>query len=160
MLRRKQRIIPIILEDISSIDNTTDPNLKQILKSVTYIEWPDQSNEKKTKTFWKRLELSMPKRKSVEEKQRANKSLMDQSNTSINGTSTKKSSKRNGVSRKENSSDRSTSSQIKIISHDNIAFELENDKTVENKNDLNVNIEKYMTMMGNGNSTVDEKPIT
>ncbi|XP_052257830.1 toll-like receptor 13 isoform X1 [Dreissena polymorpha] len=62
MLERKNKIIPILLEDISPHKDTIDPNLKSILDSVTYIEWPgDQS--KKIDKFWQRLNLSMPKKK-------------------------------------------------------------------------------------------------
>ncbi|KAH3696182.1 delta and Notch-like epidermal growth factor-related receptor [Dreissena polymorpha] len=62
MLECKNKIIPILLEDISSYKDTIDPNLKSILDSVTYIEWPgDQS--KKVDTFWQRINLSMPKLK-------------------------------------------------------------------------------------------------
>ncbi|KAH3734209.1 uncharacterized protein LOC127849532 [Dreissena polymorpha] len=62
MLERKNKIIPILLEDISSHKDTMDPNLKSILDSVTYIEWPgDQS--KKVDKFWQRISLSMPKKK-------------------------------------------------------------------------------------------------
>ncbi|KAL4235556.1 Toll-like receptor [Mactra antiquata] len=63
MLKRKHRIIPILLEDISSCKETMDPMLKVILGSVTYIEWPKVENEKKLDKFWKRIELSMPKKK-------------------------------------------------------------------------------------------------
>ncbi|KAH3847092.1 hypothetical protein DPMN_089406 [Dreissena polymorpha] len=62
MLERMNKIIPILLEDISSQKDTMDPNLKSILDSVTYIEWPgDQS--KKVDKFWQRISLSMPKKK-------------------------------------------------------------------------------------------------
>ncbi|KAH3696169.1 hypothetical protein DPMN_083634 [Dreissena polymorpha] len=62
MLERKNKIIPILLEEISSQKDTMDPNLKSILDSVTYIEWPgDQS--KKVDKFWQRISLSMPKKK-------------------------------------------------------------------------------------------------
>ena len=63
MLKRKHRIIPILLEDISSVKATMDKNLKGILDSVTYLEWPGVSCEKKEEKFWKRLTLSLPKKK-------------------------------------------------------------------------------------------------
>ncbi|XP_052776277.1 uncharacterized protein LOC128214068 isoform X2 [Mya arenaria] len=65
MLERRHRIIPILLEDVSSYRESMDPNLRQILDSVTYIEWPHDENttQKKTDKFWKRIELSMPKKK-------------------------------------------------------------------------------------------------
>ena len=63
MLKRKHRIIPILLEDISSVKATMDKNLKGIMDSVTYLEWPGVSCEKKEEKFWKRLTLSLPKKK-------------------------------------------------------------------------------------------------
>ena len=63
MLKRKHRIIPILLEDISSVKATMDKNLKGIIDSVTYLEWPGISCEKKEEKFWKRLTLSLPKKK-------------------------------------------------------------------------------------------------
>ncbi|XP_052777288.1 protein eyes shut homolog [Mya arenaria] len=65
MLERRHRIIPILLEDVSSYHESMDPNLRQILASVTYIEWPhdETATQKKTDKFWKRIELSMPKKK-------------------------------------------------------------------------------------------------
>lgn len=60
MLKLKHRIIPIILDDISKVKH--DKNLKAILNSVTYIEWPGESDSKKLEKFWKQLKLSMPKR--------------------------------------------------------------------------------------------------
>ncbi|XP_060577096.1 uncharacterized protein LOC132734378 isoform X2 [Ruditapes philippinarum] len=66
MLKRKHRIIPIMLEDISEVSDI-DKNLKGIIGSVTYLEWPsteDTSNSsKKLDKFWKRLQLSLPKKK-------------------------------------------------------------------------------------------------
>ncbi|XP_045163074.2 uncharacterized protein LOC123527575 [Mercenaria mercenaria] len=66
MLKRKHRIIPIMLEDISEMSDI-DKNLKGIIGSVTYLEWPgsDEStnSSKKLDKFWKRLQLSLPKKK-------------------------------------------------------------------------------------------------
>lgn len=63
MLKRKHRIIPIMLEDISGVTNV-DKNLKGIISSVTYLEWPkSEEKEKKEDKFWKRLQLSLPKKK-------------------------------------------------------------------------------------------------
>lgn len=58
--KKKHRIIPIILEDISAVENV-DETLKQILSSITYIKWPE--SEKKEKNFWKTLQLSLPKKR-------------------------------------------------------------------------------------------------
>ncbi|CAG2220059.1 unnamed protein product [Mytilus edulis] len=60
MLKMKHRIIPVILEEISNLK--IDKNLKAILSSVTYIEWPGESDSKKLEKFWKQLKLSMPKK--------------------------------------------------------------------------------------------------
>lgn len=64
MLKRKQRIIPVLLDDISQSKSSMDPTLKNILSAVTYLEWPnDSSDEKKNEKFWKRLQLSLPKKR-------------------------------------------------------------------------------------------------
>ena len=67
MLRRKHRIIPLVLEDISGIASNMDKTLKNIVESVTYLEWPEvgDSSSKKMDKFWKRLQLSMPKKKEL-----------------------------------------------------------------------------------------------
>ena len=65
MLKRKHRIIPVLLDDISDCQSSMDPNLKTILSSVTYLEWPgDSCPDKKVDKFWKRLQLSLPKKRS------------------------------------------------------------------------------------------------
>ena len=61
MLKLKHRIIPIVLEDIANCNNM-DKNLKGILNSVTYIEWPGEDNSKRLDKFWKKLQLSLPKK--------------------------------------------------------------------------------------------------
>ncbi|KAL4221383.1 hypothetical protein ACF0H5_019641 [Mactra antiquata] len=67
MLKRKHRIIPIMLEDISSVSANMDKNLKGIINSVTYLEWPKENDKsKKEEKFWKRLQLSLPKKKALE----------------------------------------------------------------------------------------------
>lgn len=63
MLKRKHRIIPIVLEDISRLSSTMDKSLKAIISAVTYLEWPMESDCKKIDKFWKRLQLSLPKKK-------------------------------------------------------------------------------------------------
>ena len=63
MLKLKHRIIPIVLEDISNCRNM-DKNLKGILNSVTYIEWPGDDSSKRLDRFWKKLQLSLPKKSS------------------------------------------------------------------------------------------------
>ena len=55
-----------------------DPNLQFILDSITYLEWPGSSDEKSEASFWKRLELSMPKMKE-REKQKSAVQLVDYS---------------------------------------------------------------------------------
>lgn len=61
MLKLKHKIIPIVLADLSEVKNI-DRNLKSIINSVTYLEWPGQENTRKTERFWKKLELSLPKK--------------------------------------------------------------------------------------------------
>lgn len=61
MLKLKHKIIPIVLEDITKFKDV-DTNLKSIISSVTYLEWPGHDNSKKTERFWKKLELSLPKK--------------------------------------------------------------------------------------------------
>ena len=66
MLKRKLRIIPIILEDISDC-KLLNPTLAAILDSVTHIQYPGpQAEERKLRRFWKRLKLCMPKVKKSE----------------------------------------------------------------------------------------------
>lgn len=65
MLKLKHKIIPIILQDISKVSKI-DRNLKSILGAVTYLSWPGEENEKKAAYFWKQLELSLPKKKPVQ----------------------------------------------------------------------------------------------
>lgn len=63
MLKRRHLIVPIVLEDFSDSRTEIDPNLKAIINSVTYIEWPGIEREKKLNKFWERVRLSMPKTK-------------------------------------------------------------------------------------------------
>lgn len=66
MLKRKHRIIPILLEDITNCRSSMDTTLKNILSSVTYLEWPDDNcSAKKMEKFWKRLQLSLPKKRTL-----------------------------------------------------------------------------------------------
>lgn len=50
------------------MDFSLDKNLKGIVNAVTYLEWPGYGEDisKKTEKFWKRLQLSMPKKKMTE----------------------------------------------------------------------------------------------
>ena len=66
MLSLKMRIIPVILEDISQCASI-NPTLKAILQSVTYITYPGpEADERQMRKFWKRVQLSMPKRKNAD----------------------------------------------------------------------------------------------
>ena len=40
-----------------------DKNLDVIIKSITYIQWPDNEDKKKVAEFWEKLILAMPKLK-------------------------------------------------------------------------------------------------
>ncbi len=68
MLKCKARIVPIIYKDISDGRKDMDRTLKHILESIKYLEWPgcDPENPKAEARFWRRLELSMPKKKAPE----------------------------------------------------------------------------------------------
>ena len=68
MLKRKHRIIPIVLEGLSQMNFSMDKNLKGIIDSVTYIEWPGEGEDisRKRDKFWKQLQLSLPKKKVLE----------------------------------------------------------------------------------------------
>ncbi|XP_055886564.1 uncharacterized protein LOC106062301 isoform X2 [Biomphalaria glabrata] len=64
MLTEKHRILPIILGDVSHLADETDETLSAILKSVTWLEYPGKdASEQETERFWKRLELSLPKKR-------------------------------------------------------------------------------------------------
>lgn len=62
MLKLKHKIIPIVLKDVSKV-STLDKNLKSIMGAVTYLEWPGHDCSKQLDRFWKKLELSLPKKK-------------------------------------------------------------------------------------------------
>ncbi|KAH3693317.1 uncharacterized protein LOC127863166 [Dreissena polymorpha] len=66
MLKLKHKIIPIVLEPIHDLSNV-DTNLKSLLNSVTYLEWPGLENNKKVDKFWQQMELSLPKKSSVDQ---------------------------------------------------------------------------------------------
>ncbi|XP_069106975.1 neurogenic locus notch homolog protein 1-like [Argopecten irradians] len=79
MLKRTHRIIPILLEDISHLYDSMDPNLKQIIKSVTYLSYPgEEASEKKINNFWKKLSLSMPKKRAVEEREKQSNDVVQE----------------------------------------------------------------------------------
>ena len=98
MLKRKHRIIPVLLEDISECEISMDPNLKTILSSVTYLEWPNESsNEKKVEKFWKRMLLSLPKKQSRSESNKSSpQGVVAAEEVKISGLSTTEKSS-NGV---------------------------------------------------------------
>ncbi|ELT88218.1 hypothetical protein CAPTEDRAFT_217981 [Capitella teleta] len=62
MLRLRHRIIPIILSDVTDVEDI-DPVLGNMLRSLTCIVWPADGNEQEVEKFWKRLQLAMPKKK-------------------------------------------------------------------------------------------------
>ena len=49
-------------KDISKC-SVIDKNLKTILNTVTYLEWPEDENTRKVEKFWKQLELTLPKKR-------------------------------------------------------------------------------------------------
>ncbi|XP_033736673.1 uncharacterized protein LOC117324939 [Pecten maximus] len=83
MLKMRHKIIPIVLEDVSKC-KTLDKNLKTILSTVTYIEWPGEEDSKKLEKFWKKIELSLPKKRSGEQ---SSSHSMESTSTSSSSTS-------------------------------------------------------------------------
>ncbi|XP_070195602.1 uncharacterized protein [Littorina saxatilis] len=63
MIKQRQRIIPIVLRDVAEEKKNMDATLRSILETITYLDYPQDEDPKKLEKFWKRLELSMPKRK-------------------------------------------------------------------------------------------------
>lgn len=64
MIKRRQRIVPVVLRDVTKEKKNMDATLRSILETITYLDWPEDGDPRKVERFWKRLELSMPKRKS------------------------------------------------------------------------------------------------
>ncbi|XP_046357925.2 uncharacterized protein LOC124136150 [Haliotis rufescens] len=62
MLKMKHRILPIVFGDMSKMKHM-DKNLKQILNTVTYINWPGEENSKKLDRFWKLMVCGLPKKR-------------------------------------------------------------------------------------------------
>ncbi|XP_070552952.1 uncharacterized protein [Ptychodera flava] len=60
MLKKKSRIIPIMFEDISPVEDM-DANLKSLLREISYISWPGEGG--KTEKFWKNLKYAMPRKR-------------------------------------------------------------------------------------------------
>ncbi|XP_063435648.1 interleukin-1 receptor accessory protein-like [Mytilus trossulus] len=60
--KSKHKIIPVLLDKYENLQGLMDDTLKHIIQSVTYITWPGETSQRDVKTFWKRLELSMPKK--------------------------------------------------------------------------------------------------
>ncbi|XP_063433221.1 interleukin-18 receptor 1-like [Mytilus trossulus] len=58
----KHQIIPVLVDKFENLQGLMDDTMKCILKSVTYITWPGETNRKSVVSFWDRLELSMPKK--------------------------------------------------------------------------------------------------
>ncbi|XP_060070333.1 uncharacterized protein LOC132550305 [Ylistrum balloti] len=138
MLKRKHRIIPILLEDITDSLSSMDPNLRQIIRSVTYIEYPGQdASEKKMNTFWKRMSLSMPKTRSTEEHQKLLESQSKECDrSSVNVVST------NGDIRLSNNKTETemtsvSNGGIHPIDNSEVNFQIVEENTVASKNARN-----------------------
>ncbi|CAL1544805.1 unnamed protein product [Lymnaea stagnalis] len=64
MLHEKHRILPIIIGDVSHLKDEMDDTLKSILNTVTWLEYPGiDASEQQLDKFWKRLALSLPKKR-------------------------------------------------------------------------------------------------
>ncbi|XP_070552954.1 uncharacterized protein [Ptychodera flava] len=62
MLRIGTKIIPIMFEDITRLDDV-DPSLKSLLNVVTYLKWPGEAGTREeTEKFWGTLVEAMPKK--------------------------------------------------------------------------------------------------
>lgn len=66
MLKLRHKIIPIIFRDVSD-SSSIDKCLKFILKTVTYIKWPGDTDTKGQRRFWEQLKVTMPKMTVVNE---------------------------------------------------------------------------------------------
>ena len=81
MLRMRHKIIPIIYREIKHMANL-DPNLRMLLDSVTYLQWPGESAKSKgSKHFWKSLQNALDK--PCHNKMSPNQGLFDRFCTSL-----------------------------------------------------------------------------
>ena len=62
LIERKTRIVPILFQDISHISNIKE-GLRNLLKTVNYIEWPGSESPKERSAFWEKLRKAMPQEK-------------------------------------------------------------------------------------------------
>ncbi|RUS71956.1 hypothetical protein EGW08_020284 [Elysia chlorotica] len=70
MVSQKHRILPILLDDVGSLKKDMDETLKKVLEAVTWIKYPGtEAKDKELDQFWKRISLSMPKKRPVSEEQ-------------------------------------------------------------------------------------------
>ncbi|XP_070562580.1 interleukin-18 receptor accessory protein-like isoform X2 [Ptychodera flava] len=60
MLKKKTRIIPIMFEDISPVEDM-DANLKSLLREISYIPWSREGGI--TEKFWNNLKYAMPRKR-------------------------------------------------------------------------------------------------
>ena len=66
MMANKHRVLPVILGDVSDIKVNMDDNMKRLLQSVTWLEFPGkEAGQKQLDIFWNKLILSMPKKHPV-----------------------------------------------------------------------------------------------
>jgi len=132
------------------VSPTMDPNLKQIIKSVTYLEYPGTENEKKLSSFWERLELSLPKKRLADDKmksvQTSTSTIKSSSESNIDVSVISPSDFSKLDSTKE--STEMTSSNGKIINPDDVSLQINDEKNICN-GDLQHNIKKYISMQEN-----------
>lgn len=69
MLKFKHKIIPIIYKDITHVKNV-DLNLKTMLKSITFLQWPGEGDKSERTFFWKQLKRALRSGKCDGEKRR------------------------------------------------------------------------------------------
>ncbi|XP_021358637.1 uncharacterized protein LOC110453803 [Mizuhopecten yessoensis] len=114
MLKMRHKIIPIVLEDVSKC-KTMDKNLKTILSTVTYIEWPGEEDPKKLEKFWKKIELSLPKKRSGEHSP----------SNSVESTSTSSSTTSNDIDVSKSSSEDPASNTILSTITDSVSITMD-----------------------------------
>ena len=62
LIERKTRIVPILFQDINHMSNIKE-GLRNLLKTVNYIEWPGSESPEERSAFWEKLQKAMPREK-------------------------------------------------------------------------------------------------
>ena len=80
-LGKSSRVIPIIYRPIDDVKHKISRSLSHLLKSITYLEWPQEGESKKEAEFWRRLLLALPEKKNEDktDNEKSDKKLTDKS---------------------------------------------------------------------------------